>query len=1027
MIRRVAILFLLFVSTIRAQTPTPTATPDIRRSHLSWVRSGDASRDRPRSGHAGSGSFGLYMPSDGRLQNLTVKCDGAETTTFTVRVNGSPTILSCSTAGHHGCLDWFIAGVSEDYTNYAQGDYVLVDGSPGGTCFVQLTSLAQNSSPHDAILDFGVSNFDVNNDFCIPESPELDGQACASSAVNDAVVFPSNATITNMSVNLDSPCGTGGLSIVAHDVTTNTDIMTVTASGTNSAAFAACASNCTITGGDQFYGRNENGTCGGSINPYTHVWEFGNTGQIIQARVPQWNTAEARYISPLSKADASAATITYCNDADGVAQNLRVRLNGVASQDITVTTCVGPDDTGITCGAPSCVVTAGTSICTNLRGTTGEYANIPKGYVYAARATSPGQNTGTIGVSFEMAFTSVPLAAPGACGVTTPAATWTPTSTATPTNTGTSTPTPTATPTPTSTATSSPTNIVDAAHHAGITWNLSPANSQPNTFSAHPDSPAGIRMDKPGRLENLTIVCGTVTGGATSVRKNNALTSLSCSFASNTGCWDLYRSTGDYVNFSGGDFINISTTVSIITNACTVHLDVINQDGTEHQSIVVWGNLGSVIENDLCLPMYIGSADAACAGITLANSFTLPQTGTVIGYTHSAANPCSGGFFAPGTDFTFSDKTTSTDLFTVRFPCPNTDGSAIGSCSSNCAVTAGDQYNIRVNTTSALSPGTGNSTLEFAGMGEVFTARGNQWLSNNRYIAPQTDWRGTVDNGQVVCAGRAGLAENLYCDLQGAAVNDVDCTVCTGPDPAHLDCNSGTLPHCTIPAGSFRCSDTSHTHPIYQGYVYNARASAPGTSSGTLGVSYEIAPTQGGAQPVSGCGFATPLPTFTTGVQPTATPTPTPTETPVPTATQPPGSPTWTPPPTNTPLPPTPTPLQSGDCCDCIDTPGGGSCFDNAGGDCSSGVIVHGAICTGTHCATYTPTPTQTPTPTPTPFVCCDCGGFCLNALPGQCGLCDEAVLGAVCADFGTHTACIEATPTPYPTPRVRNKPWWFW
>lgn len=517
--------------------------------------------------------------------------------------------------------------------------------------------------------------------------------------------------------------------------------------------------------------------------------------------------------------------------------------------------------------------------------------------------------------------------------------------------------------TPTQTPTRTPTLSGPDPRRASLLWLMQdPGNlAQPNNGGVPPLMPSS------GRLENLTVICPT-SGSATYTVKKNAApdytgfvsTVLSCTQSSDMGCRDLFAQTGDFVNYNPGDYIELVPSASTI--ACHATLTVLNQDQTAHDATLAWGiNQGNPANNDFCQPTNESLLGASCRGTAVKDGFLLPANATVTNA--SNVRPINSGGVT--NTFTFVDDTASLDIFDVSWVQGPLGGT--GSCSSNCSLTQGHRFNVRFTSTDGLLGGAGAHFYEFSGVGQIITGRDSSWVNNPtpsagnyRYINMHTPWNVSAANS-LYCNDRPGLAQNLIMNLSSPAPVDVNAVLCYGENPAALDCLSATLPHCTIAAGAASCTDVSDTVLIPQGYVYTVIASAPGTATGTLGFSFEMAPTSDPGPGIGGCGFATPS-SFTPTDTPSPTPTPTPSETGVPTDTPTPtATTTGTPADTFT---PTPTPTQTG-----------------------------------------TPTQTATPTPTPScvivgPNDCCDCNGLansiCSGCCPGICRLLHNAACRVV-------------------------------
>ena len=198
-------------------------------------------------------------------------------------------------------------------------------------------------------------------------------------------------------------------------------------------------------------------------------------GQLVTARDVQWSVPEDRYINQARPWSADPLPAEVCLERAAVAQHLCVEINGPQPNPVSIAFCYGATPASITCGFPGVTIpastTAGTVICDDTNSVV-----LPTGYLYTFKGTPPGQDSGSLSVSMELAPPVTPVAEIAGCGFATPIAapstpTPTPTSTPTPTITAggpTLTITPTGTRTPTLTATATRTATV-ATHTPGAT------------------------------------------------------------------------------------------------------------------------------------------------------------------------------------------------------------------------------------------------------------------------------------------------------------------------------------------------------------------------------------------------------------------------------------------------------------------------------------------------------------------------------------------------------------------------------
>lgn len=477
-------------------TPSPTRTGvDPRRASLPWYV---GATDQPELGWSNGGTFGLFMPSDGRLQDMTVLCNGTSVSpsTVTVTKNGANPVngLTCAFVNRLGCRDLF--EITGQAINYHQGDYINIGGSvTPSQCEISIGVLNQDGSAHNAPVVWGGTCGGVgcvdDNDLCIPEF--LSGKACNSTALADAWLLPRDAIVTAYSRNGSVLGGGTSQAYTFYNRTQLSDIFALNMTAGQSAGIENCVGGgCTLIGGERFVTRF-NQAAGVRFPPINHVLEFDGTGQIITGRDSQWSAAQVRYINQHTAASTNPSNAGICAERAAVGQNFRLGLSAAGSNPVTGYLCVGPSATTLTCDAsvPHCTVAGGHLLCPGQcvgGGNPGDPCqdhatctaggvcnggdltntiNIPRGYVYAVQLSPSGEDTGTVGFSFELAPPTTPITEEGGCGFATPIVTATavPTTTDTPepgttfTPTRTNTSTATMTPTPTATGSATPASI----------------------------------------------------------------------------------------------------------------------------------------------------------------------------------------------------------------------------------------------------------------------------------------------------------------------------------------------------------------------------------------------------------------------------------------------------------------------------------------------------------------------------------------------------------------------------------------
>jgi hypothetical protein len=196
----------------------------------------------------------------------------------------------------------------------------------------------------------------------------------------------------------------------------------------------------------------------------------------------------------------------------------------------------------------------------------------------------------------------------------------------------------TATPTltPTLTPTVTPTFATPDVRRANLVWYVRWEDnySQPNRGIG------GLAMASDGRLQDMQVICSAVQTGTFTVTKNGANTVLSCSYTSNLGCNDLYRLTGDSVNYSQGDLINLSGGPGFADH-CHVQMAVLGQDGSAHNATVVWGRGSGATNNDFCYPEFENAGGDICLSTQVNDAWPMPRAATVTNYA-LRAEKCTG-------------------------------------------------------------------------------------------------------------------------------------------------------------------------------------------------------------------------------------------------------------------------------------------------------------------------------------------------------------------------------------------------
>lgn len=447
-------------------TPTPTrtvtptfATPDIRHASMHFRANDDLFTHAEGNAEAVVRFRPLF---DGRIQNLFVGCQGTSgsSRTFTVRLNGANTDLSCTVAPSTGttCEDAF-SDLSH-FVDYTANDFVaLAKSNVAGLCLVSATVLGQDGSEHDAVLHWGgnVDAVPVNNDFCIPMLQPNGNTSCNSSATSDAFLIPRTATLSGMGYSQDGTCigfcTTETFTVRNQTNAVDTDVAVVISGSVKKSDIVLCSSNCTATAGEGWLVRRNFTGSVTNNNGQNFDLEFSGTGQPMTARGTRWSGG-VRYSNQHLGWDATSAASAYRMDRDTRIQNLWANMSTTLAVDVTLTVCSGSSSTTTCTGTrPTCTITAGAALCSDTTNT----LDVPQGGFYNVQATDPAITTGSLGFSLEQVAAPTPTPMPTRTPTVTPTVTPTDTPTATPTATPTVTPTATETPTATLTVTATAT------------------------------------------------------------------------------------------------------------------------------------------------------------------------------------------------------------------------------------------------------------------------------------------------------------------------------------------------------------------------------------------------------------------------------------------------------------------------------------------------------------------------------------------------------------------------------------------
>ena len=472
-------------------------------------------------------------------------------------------------------------------------------------------------------------------------------------------------------------------------------------------------------------------------------------------------------------------------------------------------------------------------------------------------------------------------ASPGATGTPTPVVTATsltptrtPTPTATPTVTRTRTPTPTVTPTSTAlTATPTPTPTFTGATP---TVTATPTITQTPTATATPagegammffygDVPSGTAalyyLNGRGSFEDWTdaifpfdahvdqlyVACGTPISAGTvtfTLRKARADTGLACSItASASSCNDTAESPIAFTGGASGETISMQSvgTSGSTAATCAMTVRVRTQANASYDAIVAFGHGGAggtdPGDGKFCGPNSTASGASGCQADLATDAFWVsPGAGTL-----SALTMTTIGAALVSDTITVRNVTRSvdTDLVVVH-----TTGTKVVdlTCTSECAVNAGDRLVLRYNEGSAEGAGARRFMLTIADMaqpfvtmqrGAVASTRYMGWHSGTDYTTDTIVWpmprAGTLQLFRVGFDAAPQTAFGTYTVCKGAAAGSApDCTI------------SGRL-ECTGTTSDTGCTDIVNTMSVVAGDVLHIKAASPNFNR-TIAVGFEIRP-----------------------------------------------------------------------------------------------------------------------------------------------------------------------------------------
>jgi hypothetical protein len=429
-------------------------------------------------------------PSSARLSNLYVVCDAIvpvsdRAKTFTLRVDESPTTLTCTVApGSRYCVD---LAHNEEVTT---SNIVTIVGEPTGsggysrtmTCMGSMwVTLPGGFEQHAPWVSWGGAAIagPVQGNICIPKYED----SCNTSQLAQSFVVPvSNTIVRHSGAVIASAFSTVSLTLVNNDIG-DTDAVATLASCTGGCTYTSgisgdCSTNCAPSAGEELHVRYNYATTGGASTYKSHVLEFDNTGMIMTGRDSNWNSAESRYANWMTAWETDIEKAVFRAPRNLRFQNFWGQLSQTIGTDVTLQICTARWPNTPDCNKPgiNCTITAGFTQCSELVTT----EDINEGDMYVVKATSPFSSVGTMSWSFEAIEGN---------GVPTP----TPTPTETPTATPTPTPTVTATgATPTVTVTSTAATATPTISPTPSPTSTAPTPTATSTSCCGPECPPGV-------------------------------------------------------------------------------------------------------------------------------------------------------------------------------------------------------------------------------------------------------------------------------------------------------------------------------------------------------------------------------------------------------------------------------------------------------------------------------------------------------------------------------------------------------
>ena len=529
--------------------------------------------------------------------------------------------------------------------------------------------------------------------------------------------------------------------------------------------------------------------------------------------------------------------------------------------------------------------------------------------------------------------TDTPTASPTSTATATDTPTETPTSTPTetasetPTNTPTETPTDTPTVTASATETQTPTNTTTSTVTVAPTVAVTPTATDVPTISPTPTAyrpPIGITFAKtylPSDgvylttvvaymhglastseadqsfiypvdvvLKNLATICkqGANPGPLSSGSITFDLRAIGASSGIQTTCdhstWVTSDTTNSTSTIAAGQFVRLraTATASSANAVLRASWQTFAMDGATPLVFIEGGGVGSTapsngqycdIMTGKCISS-TGSAAARVAGV----GFSVDKFAVSLGSAPSAASPTA----TPNTEtYCLHNVTTGFDIVCTGALANPTRAAISPACSSNCAVSAGDEIAIRADVTGFGHATTRHFAIHITGASTQILYGGSTTTSAEAAGPIGLDF--TTPELAVVPVATGIDISNLYAVADSTLATKV--SVSAGNNCDNPETNSSTdssRPECPL-SNSTRCSDTSSKYPVYPIPIACLRVGLAAVGSTSMGIrvrgSVELTQRDPSTPTQTPTSTATNTPTTTPSTTPTYTPTSTPTVT----------------------------------------------------------------------------------------------------------------------------------------------------